>query len=197
MMFHAALSVERDNIGPQRRGGVVRDKLGVSAYAAIDFEIVVRHASGRKAFLETSPHRAPIKSDHLGRRADCLVHSGHNPPRETIIDDFWNRAATKSKNWRSARHRFDHEESKWFRPIDWKEQCERLSEEFCFVAIVDFSYEVYAWAAEQRCNHLTKIGLVHSVDFGGDFLSGRPNALAIAIARSRRLSGEMRPRKAK
>ena len=94
-MFAAADSVERDDIVSKRRGGVVRYKLGASAQSAIDFEIVVRHAPGRKAFLETSPHHAPIKSDHLGCRTDRFVHCVHNPPRDTVVDDLGNRAEAK------------------------------------------------------------------------------------------------------
>jgi hypothetical protein len=95
-MFPPAPSMERDDIGSKRRGGVVRDKLGAAAQSAINFEIVVRHAPGRKALLETSPHHAPIKSGHLGRRMDRLVHCVHNPPSEAIVDDLRHRAAAKT-----------------------------------------------------------------------------------------------------
>ncbi len=100
--------------------------------------------------VQLPPGKGQIELDYLWRRTDCLVHSLHNSPREMIVDDFRNRSAAKSENRRSARHRFDHDESKWFGPIDWEEQRERLAEEFCFVAIVDLSDELYAWAAEQR-----------------------------------------------
>src|SRR5271154_222328 len=116
-MFAAADSVERDDIGSKRRGGVVRYKLSASAQSAIDFEIVVPHAPGRKALLETSPHRTPIKSDPLGHRTDRLVHCVHNPPRDTVVDDLGNRAAAKPQNRRSTRHRFDHDEPKWVGPL--------------------------------------------------------------------------------
>ena len=58
--------------------------------------------------------------------------------------------------------------SKWFGPIDWKQQRQCVAEEFCFVAIVDLSHELHAGATEQGCDYLTKIGFVDFVDFGGD-----------------------------
>jgi hypothetical protein len=86
-MFPPAPSMERDDIGSKRRGGVVRDKLGASAQSAIDFEIVVRHAPGRKALLETSPHLSAgedsenthacvsASSDQLGRSMGHRIRS--------------------------------------------------------------------------------------------------------------------------
>src|ERR1700722_395590 len=93
-MFPAAASVERDDIGSKRRGGAVRDKLGPSAQSAIDFSIIVRHAPGRKALLETPPHRAPIKSDHLGEifEAAAAGRPGVERPDRACLPD-WNLVA--------------------------------------------------------------------------------------------------------
>jgi hypothetical protein len=194
MAIYAVFSLESDDVGPQHR--VILDKKrssGCSAYRAIDIEIFVRHAWGRDARFKASPHRAPIKSDHLRQQADRFVDRSHNASREAIVDDFWNRAASKAENRRSARHRFDHDEPKWFGPIDWKEQRQRIAEEFRFFAIIDLADIFHAGPVEQWRDFFSKIGLVHLVDLGGDF---QRQALAIAIALSGRFSREMRPRKA-
>ena len=149
-----------------------------------------------KPLLEAPAHRAPIEPHCRGKQADRLVERLDHTSRDALVDDFRNRAATKPEHRRAARHRFDHHEPERFGPIDRKQQSQRVAEEFDLVAIVDLADEFHAGPIQQRRDRLAEIGFVSLVDFRGD-LQRRPSALAMAMARSGRFSGEMRPRNAR
>ena len=100
------------------------------------------------------------------------------------------------QNRSATSHRFNHHQAERLRPVDGEQQRQGAGEKRALGNIVDFSDELDLRSFDERGDGLFKIILVRAVDFGSD-LSGIPAALEMAIARSTRFSGEMRPRKAR
>ena len=71
-----------------------------------------------------------------------------------------------------------------------------VAEERRLLGVADLAHELDQGIVQQRLDQLVEIGAVGGVDLGGD-LQRQPERLAIAMARSGRFSGEMRPRKAR
>src|SRR5207249_555616 len=77
--------------------------------------------------------------------ADAVVHARRGREDIKILtdgNDFFyyvrNRSAVVRDHRCSARHRFDHDEPEWLRPVDGKKQCVGISQELVLFFVADF-----------------------------------------------------------
>jgi hypothetical protein len=88
--------------------------------ALINLDVIPRHAGGGETLLESAAHSAAIKRQDSSQLAYRLADVVHNLARNAAVHDFRNRAFAKSENGRTAGHRLDHDQAKWFGPINRK-----------------------------------------------------------------------------
>src|SRR5579884_519014 len=72
--------------------------------AAIDSEVVLRHAPGGEALFESLPDLLPRKMAQAIDRADGAVDIFNNKAGEAIFDNFRNRAAVECYDRGPASH---------------------------------------------------------------------------------------------
>ena len=85
-----------------------------------------------------------------------------------MVDDFRNGTLAECKDWSAARHRLDHYEAEWLRPIDREQKRPRLAEEFGLAPLIYLADELDPRIAQQRCDLFAEIGFIDLVDFGCD-----------------------------
>src|SRR5437588_12111417 len=84
-------------------------------------EILLRHPTSRKPFLEMPAH---LPSIEFGKSSDCFNSfrfSRHDKAGYSVIDHLRHRAGLEGNDGRAAGHRLDHDETERFWPIDRKQ----------------------------------------------------------------------------
>ena len=114
----------------------------------INADIVFRHPCGGKTLFETLTHFFSIELGDARQGRDRLFHGFNDGAGDAVLDDLRNRAATESKDRRSASHRLDHGESKWLRPVDRKQQRLCLTQELRLLMVIDLADEFNTVALE-------------------------------------------------
>jgi len=71
-------------------------------------------------------------------------------------DDFRNGTLAECKDRCAARHRLDHYQAEWLRPIDREQKCLRLAQEFGLTALIDLA------VAQQRCDLFAEIDFIEA-----------------------------------
>ena len=79
-----------------------------------------------------------------------------------------NGTLAECKDRSAARHRLDHYEAEWLRPIDREQKRPRLAEEFGLAPLIYLADELDPRIAQQRCDLFAEIGFIDLVDFGCD-----------------------------
>jgi len=75
-------------------------------------------------------------------------------PSSTTLGD---RPATERQHRRAARHGFDHHESKWLRPVHREQKSGSLTQEFCFLALVNLADKLYVRAIDEWKNLMAEV----------------------------------------
>ena len=122
-------------------------------------------------------HRRPF------HRGDRFLHAFHQKAVASMLDHFRRRAVAPGDDRRSRRHRLDHHEAKWFRPVDREEHGARAAEECGLVGIADLADELDQRVVEQRLDLILEISGVGVVDLGSDLQlhAGAPGDLDRAV----------------
>ena len=135
----------------------------------VDFQVVLRHALGRKALLEATAHLCPVEGQDAADPADGLLEAVHDVASCAVLHDLGNRAISEGKHRRTAGHGLDHREPERLRPIDWEQESPRIAQELTLLALINLADELDARLVEERCNLGLEVYLVDLVDFGRDF----------------------------
>jgi hypothetical protein len=101
--------------------------------------ITLSHLASRKSPLERGAYAAPIQIGNAFNGLDRFLFVFDNEPRYAIFYDFGHRSASPRNNRGAARHRFDHHQPKWFRPIDREEHRDRVAEKVLLLALIDLA----------------------------------------------------------
>src|SRR6185503_3305491 len=86
----------------------------------IDLNVVSSHARGREPLIEASSHASPVERQQRTKFPNALFFAIYNEAGYTFINDFCNRAVAESKNWGTACHRLDHDQTERLGPVDRK-----------------------------------------------------------------------------
>src|SRR6516225_3509564 len=95
----------------------------------VELQIILRHAFGGKALLETTPDLRSVEGEDVFNLKYRLLDAIHHVARHAVVHDLGNRTSPKGQDRCAARHRLDHHESKWLRPIDGEQQGACVAEE--------------------------------------------------------------------
>src|SRR5262245_23275885 len=79
-----------------------------------------------------------------------------------------NRSSPIGDDWRATCHRLDHDQPKWLRPVDGKDECISVTKKLILVALSNFSDELYVRLIQQRFNRLFKVLDIRIVNLGCD-----------------------------
>src|SRR3954447_17138751 len=84
----------------------------------------------------------------------------HNETGDPVLDYLGNGTAPERYHRRPARHCLDHDQAKWLRPINRKQQRCRISQKAGFLFLAHFANELRVVLREIRLNLLLKVGAV-------------------------------------
>src|SRR5215469_16969954 len=99
----------------------------------IEIDIVARHSLGGETPLELCPYSCAVEAHRAPNGYDRLFECVNNEACDVFLDDLWNRSATIGDYRGAAGHCFDHDQAKWLRPFDGKQQGSGASQETCLV----------------------------------------------------------------
>src|SRR4030095_290068 len=88
-----------------------------------NIHIIISHAPSRKALFKNAADLAPVQFPDTTCRSNRFFFRVNDKAGHAIIDHFGNRTGAKSDHGCAARHRFDHHQTKWLRPIDREKKC--------------------------------------------------------------------------
>ena len=88
--------------------------------------------------------------------------------RDTVFDQFRDRAAIECDDWRAAGHSFDHHKSEGLRPVDRNDQRDRAAKKFGLLSVSDLADVFDVRFGEQRSDHFFEIIVIDRVDFRCD-----------------------------
>lgn len=146
-----------------------RDLVPHSRQAAIDREIILRHALGGEALLEGRPHLTTIQPVETSHRLRRITDGSDDVAGQAVIDHFRNRAAAERDHRRPAGHGFDHDEAERLRPVDRKQERAGIAEKFRLPLLVDLADELdIRVRGDQRRDRPVPIDLIDPVDLGRD-----------------------------
>ena len=116
-----------------QRRGVVGDepqmRRGAVGQAAVDGEIILRHAPRGETLFETLPDLFARQMTETVDSADSAIIVLDDESSQAIFDDFRHRAAIERDHRRAAGHGFDHHQAERLRPIDRNQQSDRAAQE--------------------------------------------------------------------
>src|SRR6266480_2499920 len=107
--------------------------------ALIHLNIIVCHAARCEALLETFPATCATE---IGNAPNCfgrVLQFFNYKPCSPIFYHFGNCSTIVCDHWSPAGHRLDHYQAERLRPVDGKQQCVGISEEFVLLLITDFT----------------------------------------------------------
>src|SRR5688572_20837600 len=99
---------------------------------------------------------------------DCIVQVVADEAGNAVLQDLRDRSTANRDDRCAARQRFGHHQSKWFGPVDWKQQCPRGSEKRALLRFGNFAAKLNQRMVEQRLNLPIKISLIDWIDFRRD-----------------------------
>ena len=81
-------------------------------------QVVTRRTLDREATFECRSDLRSIQAFDPRNHRSRLINGFHNKAGDAVLHNFRYRSAPKANHRRPARHRLDHDETKWLRPID-------------------------------------------------------------------------------
>src|SRR5215475_11944022 len=108
-------------------------------YRFIDAHVVSCHAASGKSPFKSSAAACAVELLKVAQSDQGFFFAVHDKAGYPVIDNFGNRAAVESDGWRSAGHSLNHGKPERFRPINWKQVRERVSQKIRFLGFIDFA----------------------------------------------------------
>src|SRR4051812_6608189 len=118
----------------------------------VNSDIVMSHTCSRKALFEASPNGAAVEGKDTRHRCYGFLERIDDPARHIRIDDLWYRTCPEGEDWRSARHRFDHDQAERLWPVDRKQQGARFAKEIGLLPFTDLTDELDSRSIQKRRN---------------------------------------------
>src|SRR5579872_3245566 len=139
-----------------------------SQNAVVDREILLRHPRQTELLLKTLAALCSVNGIKFFYGLGSALHVVRQKSVDSILDDLWYRAKRKSDNGSSTSHCLDHNDAKWLRPIDGKQQGCGITQKFIFFRVSNLPDELNQWIIEQRLNDSVKKLFVNTINFGRD-----------------------------
>ena len=103
------------------------------------------HASCAESQLEILAASQAIKRINLGYRVSGFLDVMNDKSANPVLNDFGNRTARVSDHRRSCGHRFDHNQTERFWPLNWEQKSGSVAQEGISLGESDFSNKLDQW----------------------------------------------------
>ena len=136
----------------------------------------------------------PVERERAGNELGEGVDDTCVITRDSVIDDFFDRAAPVRDDRRAASHRFDHDEAKRLVPLNGKEQRSGMPQQLVFLCMTDRPNPAYTLAIDQRFYLFGEVKALVAFCGCPARIRGMSTACAMRMASSGFLLGPIRPR---
>src|SRR5690242_10103620 len=110
--------------------------------AAVDPEVILRHALDGETMLEHGAHLAAVQSVQARERLHGLIDIANDKAAQAIVDHLWYGTDPEGNHRCAASHRLDSHQPKGLRPVDRKQEGPGIAQEIRLLMLVDLAHEL-------------------------------------------------------
>src|SRR5215213_8010779 len=116
-----SLPARRDSSGMRRVPWSMRERCLTRQQRMVNRLVAIRHRCRREVTFDMSAASHAVERCHFRYRLNQLLEGRANETGHAIQDDFRYRSVPAGDNRGAGRHRFDHRQPEWLRPVDREE----------------------------------------------------------------------------